>query len=301
MMKRLALSATLISFLASAGVALGQRDFSSVEIKTTELADNIYALSGAGGNIGVSVGDDGVFVIDDQFAPLSDKILAAIKALSDKPVSYVLNTHWHGDHTGGNENFGAAGAVIVAHQNVRERMSTPQFMKAFGREVPAAAGAALPVVTFSDDVTFYFNGNDIQVMHQPMAHTDGDSIVFFAQANVLHMGDTFFNGFFPFVDQSSGGTLTGLIEAAAHALSLIDDNTQIIPGHGPIAAKADLQKYHAMLMEVKAIIGPLVQAGKSREEVLAANPLQALGERWGNGFMKTGMFTSIVYDIEAGS
>jgi len=276
---------------------LAQQDFSKVEIKTTEVASNLYMLNGRGGNIGVSVGDDGVFIIDDQFAPLSEKIMAAISELSDKPVSYVINTHWHGDHTGGNENFGKSGAVIVAHENVRQRMSTKQFMKAFGREVPAAPDAALPVVTFSQNATFYFNDTQIQVMHLPSAHTDGDSMVLFTEANVLHMGDTFFNGFFPFIDQSSGGTLDGLIVAANKTLGMIDDTTKIIPGHGPLSDKAALTTYLAMLEEVKATMTPLITAGTSRADVLAANPLGELGKTWGNGFMKTDVFTGIVFDV----
>ena len=282
-------------------VVAQQQDFSKVEIETTELSGGVYMLTGRGGNIGVSVGDDGVFVIDDQFAPLSEKILASIAELSDKPVSYVINTHWHGDHTGGNENFGAAGAVIVAHENVRERMSTKQFMKAFGREVPASPDTALPVVTFSDNVNFYFNETQIQVMHIPLAHTDGDSIVLFTEANVLHMGDTFFNGFFPFIDTGSGGSLDGVIGAAEKALSLVDDDTKIIPGHGPLSSKSDLETYLAMLNEVKSIMSPLVTAGQSREDIVAANPLEELGKTWGNGFMKTDVFTGIAFDSMGGS
>jgi len=279
--------------------AIAQRDFSQVEIQTTQVADNVYMLQGAGGNIGVSAGSDGVFVIDDQFAPLSEKILSAIAELSDKSVSYVVNTHWHGDHTGGNENMGAAGAVIVAHENVRQRLSTKQFMKAFGREVPAAPDAALPVVTFSENTTFYFNDTQIQIMHVPAAHTDGDSFVFFTEANVLHMGDTFFNGFFPFIDQSSGGTLDGLIAATEKAVALVNDDTDIIPGHGPLSKKADLENYHTMLNEVKSIMTPLVESGQTRDAVVAAKPLGELGESWGNGFMKTDVFTGIVFDVMA--
>jgi len=281
--------------------ATAQRDFSKVEIKTTELSGGVFMLSGAGGNIGASVGDDGVFIIDDQFAPLSEKIMAALGELSDQPVSYVINTHWHGDHTGGNENFGASGAVVVAHENVRKRMSTKQFMKAFGREVPAAPDAALPVVTFSENANFYFNETDIQVIHIPTAHTDGDSVVFFTEANVLHMGDTFFNGFFPFIDQSSGGSLDGVIAAAEKALSMVDGDTMIIPGHGPLSKKADLENYLAMLNDVKDAMAPLVSAGKSRKEVVAANPLEEIGKTWGNGFMKTDVFTGIVFDVMAGT
>ena len=274
-----------------------QQDFTKVEIKTTEVASNVYMLAGAGGNIGVSVGDDGVFIIDDQFAPLSEKIMAAIGELSDKPVSYVINTHWHGDHTGGNEAMGASGAVIVAHENVRERMSTKQFMKAFGREVPASPDTALPVVTFSDNATFYFNDLQIQVMHMPSAHTDGDAMVLFTEANVLHMGDTFFNGFFPFIDQGSGGSLDGVITTAEKALTMVDEESTIIPGHGPLSKKADLEKYLGMLKEVKSIMTPIVASGQSREDVVAANPLAELGASWGNGFMKTDVFTGIVFDV----
>jgi len=291
----------LVPVLLSMGVVampvIAQQDFTKVEIKTTQVADNVYMLQGAGGNIGVSVGDDGVFIIDDQFAPLSEKILAAIAELSDQPVSYVVNTHWHGDHTGGNENMGAAGAVVVAHENVRERMSTKQFMKAFGREVPAAPDTALPVVTFSENTTFYFNDTQIQVMHVPTAHTDGDSFVLFTEANVLHMGDTFFNGFFPFIDQSSGGTLDGLIAATEKALNLVNEESVIIPGHGPLSKMADLEKYLAMLNEVKQIMLPLVKSGQTRDEVIAAKPLRSMGVMWGNGFMKTDVFTGIVFDV----
>lgn len=291
--------------IASVGLlalpVIAQQDFSTVEIETTELSGGVYMLTGRGGNIGVSVGDDGVFVIDDQFAPLSEKILASIGKLSDKPVSYVINTHWHGDHTGGNENFGAAGAVVVAHENVRERMSTKQFMKAFGREVPASPDTALPVVTFSDSVNFYFNETQIQVMHIPLAHTDGDSMVLFTEANVLHMGDTFFNGFFPFIDTSSGGSLEGVIGAAEKALSLVDDDTKIIPGHGPLSNKSDLENYLAMLNEVKSIMSPLVSSGQTRKDIVAANPLEEVGKTWGNGFMKTDVFTGIVVDAMSGT
>ena len=277
--------------------AIAQRNFDNVAITTTDLGQNIFMLQGAGGNIGVSTGDDGVFIIDDQFAPLSEKIIEALAALSDKPVSYVLNTHWHGDHTGGNENFGKAGAVIVAHENVRKRMSAKQFIKTFKREVPAAPEAALPVVTFSDSVKFYFNDNEISVMHMPASHTDGDSIVLFKEANILHLGDTFFNGFFPFIDHSSGGTLDGLIVTIEKALELVDGDTRIIPGHGPLSDRDGLIVYRDMLQSVKAAMQPHLDAGKSREDIIAANPLAEIGKTWGRGFMKTDVFTGILVDI----
>ena len=291
-------SAALFGMLTfCAQISFAQQDFSKVEIKSSELGHGIYMLTGAGGNIGLSVGSDGVFMIDDQFAPLSEKILAAIADISDKPVKYLLNTHWHGDHTGGNESFGTGGAVIVSHENVRKRLSTKQFMKAFGSEVPAAPKTALPVITFAGDATFNLNSETIQVKYLADAHTDGDSAVIFVAANVVHMGDTFFNGFFPFIDQSGGGTLDGLIASVGKMLDSVDDNTKIIPGHGPLARKADLATYQAMLLNVHSTMKPLIDAGKSRETVVAENPLSALGETWGNGFMKTDVFTGIVYDV----
>lgn len=282
--------------LGASHYAAAQQNFDNVEIKTIPLSDNVYMLAGAGGNIGVSVGDDGVFIVDDQFAPLSEKIMAALADLSDKPVSYVLNTHWHGDHTGGNENFGESGAVIVAHENVRKRMSTKQFMKAFGREVPASPDSALPVVTFDSNANFYFNDTNIQVIHQPAAHTDGDSIVLFTEANVLHMGDTFFNGFFPFIDHSSGGSIQGITDTANAALEMSDNETVIIPGHGPVSNKEQLTAYRDMLLSVIEIMSPLVASGATREEVVNGKPLAEIGKTWGNGFMKTDVFTGIVFD-----
>ena len=288
--------ALTVTTLALGATPLAAQDYSRVEIVAIPIEAGIFMLTGEGGNIGVSVGEDGVFMIDDQFAPLSEKITAVLKGLSDQPVSYLLNTHWHFDHTGGNENFGAAGAVIVAHDNVRERMSTDQFIEAFGRAVPAAPDIALPVVTFSDEVSFHFNGDTIDVVHVAAAHTDGDSLVHFENANVLHTGDTFFNGFFPFIDTSSGGSLAGMIAAVERALELVDDDTTIMPGHGPVATRIDLLRYRDMLVEVRDTVAPLVEGGATREEVVARNPLGALGPSWGAGFLDTMTFTGIVYD-----
>ena len=286
--------------LACAPLAAQEQDYGRVEIVTVPLATGVFMLTGAGGNIGVSVGEDGVFVVDDQFAPLSEKILTAIEGLSDKPVSYVLNTHWHGDHTGGNENMGEAGAVIVAHDNVRTRMSTEQVNRVFRSTTPPSADAALPVVTFTEDVTFHFNGGPISVRHVPAAHTDGDSLVHFEAADVLHTGDTFFNGFFPFIDVDSGGSLEGTIAAVDVILDTVTRDTEIIPGHGPRATKIDLERYRDMLVEVRSIMAPLVESGRSREDVLAENPLAGLDEDWGGGFMKTDVFTAIAFDSLSG-
>ena len=276
--------------------AFAQGRFDNVQIETVKVSDNVYMLVGSGGNIGLSIGEDGAFMIDDQFAPLTEKILAAVRKLTDQPVRFLVNTHWHGDHVGGNENMGEAGAIIVAHENVRERMSTENFMEAFNRTVPASPKAALPVVTFTDAMTFHWNGDDIHVLHVDPAHTDGDSIIHFRNANVLHTGDTFFNGMYPFIDVSSGGSIDGMIAAADTALKLCNDKTRIIPGHGELADADDLRAYRAMLQAVRDRVRPLVDAGKTREEVIAAKPSASFDADWGGGFMKPDVWVGIVYD-----
>jgi cyclase len=289
------------SVVAVAGLALAslasaqQQDFSKVEVKSEKVAEGIWVLMGAGGNIGMAAGPDGVFLVDDEYAPLTDKITAAVKAISDQPVRFLLNTHWHGDHTGGNENMGKAGILIVAHDNVRVRMSAEQFLEAFGQKVPPSPEKALPVVTYDSSVTFHVNGDDVRGFHVAPAHTDGDSVVVFKKANVVHMGDLFFNGFYPFIDLSSGGSFEGMIAAADQVLAMTDANTKFIPGHGPVGGRADLERYRDMLKGVRAAIQPLVAAGKTADEVVAAKPTAKLDETWGNGFMKPEQFQRIVY------
>lgn len=216
------LSCVILSLLllAPTHTAAQDRDFSKVEVKVSALRASTHMLTGAGGNIVASVGNDGTFIVDDQYAPLSEKIRTALNGISVQPVRFVINTHWHGDHTGGNESFGKGGAVIVAHDNVHKRMSTEQFITAFASKVPASPAAALPLVTFADGVTFHLNGDTVQVMHVAAAHTDGDALVRFQTANVLHMGDTFFNGNYPFIDSSSGGSIGGLLKAVDAGLIL---------------------------------------------------------------------------------
>ncbi len=291
-LNNIALGASLLFLLASA--ASGQ-DFSAVEIKPTRVADGLYMLAGQGGNIGVSAGEDGVFMIDDQFAPLSAKIQAVISQISDRPVKFVLNTHWHGDHTGGNESFGKAGAVLVAHENVRKRLSTGQFQEFFNRQVPPAPYQALPVVTFTRDLTFHLNGDEVAVFHVDPAHTDGDAIVYFKQANVMHVGDIFFNGIYPFIDLSSGGSVTGVIDAVDRVLSIANDSTRLIPGHGPLSRVAELKAYRNMLATIRDRIGKEIVAGKTLDDIVAARPTEEFDAEYGDGFVQPDQFVGIVY------
>ena len=279
-----------IAFVAlmtlAAAPACAQRDFSSVEIKTTEVVDGVYMLEGAGGNIGLSVGEDGAFVIDDQFAPLSEKIMAAIAAVTDNPVEFVLNTHYHGDHTGGNEPFGKSGAHIVAHDNVRHRLADAE---------KGTPPDALPVITFSETATFFRNGQEIHIWHPENAHTDGDGIVIFRTSNVVHMGDVMFSGRYPYIDVDGGGTIDGYINALETIAGRIDDDTKIIPGHGPLSNKADLVESIAMLNEVRDRVQALIDDGLDEDAVVAADPLADLNAEWSWQFINGERMTRSAY------
>lgn len=286
-------TALLLATLTLAARSQGM-DLSKVEIKVEKLGESTWMLVGAGGNIGLSVGADSVFVIDDQFAPLSEKIAAAIKKITDKPVQFVLNTHWHSDHTGGNENFAKAGALIMAHDNVKKRLSTEQFIEFLRAKEAPLPKIAQPVVTFSTDVTFHINGDEVYAFHMPKAHTDGDAIIHFRKSNVIHMGDIFFNGFYPFIDTSSGGSPEGVVAAADRVLAMADDATRIIPGHGPVSNKAELKIYRDMVATVSARVKKLAQEGKKLDEIIAAKPSAEYDERWGKGFIPTGRFIEML-------
>jgi cyclase len=251
-----------------------------VKIETVEVAPGIYMLVGRGGNVGLTVGADGAAIIDDQFADMAPKIRAAVAMLSDRPVKFVINTHLHGDHTGGNDAFGKAGAVIIAQENVRKRLGTAQVNPSTGQSIAARPPEALPVVTFADSATLHFNGDDLEFKHLPNAHTETDIFIRFRKANVVHMGDMFTGGF-PFIDGNTGGTLDGLIKAHAAVLLTVDDQTKIIRGHGPLGNKAELQAYHDMLVVVRDRIAKLVKAGKTQDEVLAARPTREFEEKYG--------------------
>jgi glyoxylase-like metal-dependent hydrolase (beta-lactamase superfamily II) len=283
------------AFFFLAAPAAAQQDMSKVEIKVEKIAPGVAVLFGAGGNIGLSYGEDGNIIVDDQFAPLSDKIAAAIAAIDPDPVRFVVNTHWHFDHTGGNENFGKRGAAIVAHDNVRVRMSADQVIAALDAKVPAAPKAALPVVTFADGVTLHLNGDTLHVIHVANAHTDGDSLVHWQKANVLHMGDTFFHkDSFPFIDLSSGGSIDGVIAAAAKGLALANARTRIIPGHGPVASRAELAAYHAMLVDIRAKVAAGIKAKRTLAQIQATRPASRYGMP--GGFIKPDQFVGFVYE-----
>ncbi len=272
-----------------------QQDFSKVQVKSTKVAEGLYVLEGAGGNIALAVGKEGAVMIDDQFAPLSAKIRAEAKKLGAASLKFVVNTHWHGDHTGGNEALGKTGSIIVAHENVRKRMSTEQFIELMNRKVPPSPPAALPVITFTSDMSFHLNGGEIRVIHVDPAHTDGDSIVYLAKANAIHMGDTMFTMSYPFVDTSSGGRFAGVIGAADRALALANDTTKIIPGHGAVTNKAGLQAWRDMLVAIRDSVAKMVAAGKTLEQVIAAKPTQQWDATFGQQFIKPEMIIGVVY------
>ncbi len=291
------LSASLLASLFASGLP-AQGD---VQIRSIKVTENIFMLMGQGGNMGLCIGEDGAFLIDDQFAPLSEKIQAAVAKVSENKVKFLVNTHWHGDHTGGNENFGKSGSIIVAHKNVRERMASEQFQAAFNRTVPAAPKEALPVVTFNDEVTFHWNGEEIRVFHVERAHTDGDSIIHFVDSNVFHMGDNFFNGNYPYIDLSSGGSLDGLIASTKKVLGMSDGESKIIPGHGTLGTRAELAASLDVLEVMRERVMELLEAGASVEEVVAAKPSEEFDAQWGKGFMKPDQWVGIIAESLAKS
>lgn len=283
----------LVVSMLFAVTASAQTDFSKVQMKATKVAGNVYMLEGAGGNIGVSVGDDGLLIVDDQFAPLADKIRAALKGIADKKLHFILNTHWHGDHTGGNVAFGPE-ATIIAHDNVRKRLATEQKSTVFNTTTPPSPKEALPVITFDQTLTVHFNGEDIRAIHYPHGHTDGDSVIFFSASNVVHLGDDFFAGRFPFVDLESGGSVEGLIKNVGELITKIPNDAKLIPGHGPISTLDDLKSYHRMLQQTTEIVRGKIKVGKTLDQIKSEG-LPAEWAPWGAGFIKTDRWVETIY------
>ena len=282
--------ALALTLLAAAAASAQDRDFSKVEVQAAKVAGNVYVLTGAGGNIGATVGDDGVAIVDDQFAPLAPKIHAALQKLSPKPVRFVINTHWHGDHTGGNAEF-ADTAAILAHANVRKRLISGGKNR-FG-ETPPVGGAALPVVTFEQGLSLWWNGEEIRALHPGRGHTDGDSVIWFTKSKVVHMGDDYFAGMFPFVDLGSGGSVVKLIEAIDVIVGQIPPDAKVIPGHGPVTTVAELRKFRGMLDEVVGAVRKGLAGGKSVDQMRKENVLAPWAD-WGKGFVKADFFVEIV-------
>jgi glyoxylase-like metal-dependent hydrolase (beta-lactamase superfamily II) len=247
------------------------------------------------GNTTVLSGEDGVLIIDTKTAGAAEMLPAKVSEISDKPVRYVILTHWHFDHVGGNETFGKAGATIVAHENVRKRLSTEQKIELFDTTYPPMPEAALPTVTFTKDLTLHFNGEDISIFQIGPGHTDGDGVVYFSKANVLHVGDLYFNGLYPYIGVPTGGSIDNMIEVGQNLLEMANDKTVIIPGHGPISNKAEYAEFLAMLTAIRDSIKSLIEEGKSVEEVVAAQPTQEFDAKWGDGFLKPADFTGLVY------
>ena len=283
------LAVALTMFTAMAAQA---QDFENATITTTDLGNGLYVMAGVGGNMLASVGDDGVLLIDTEYPQMADKVKAAVADISEQPVTHVLNTHWHFDHVGGNEALARDGATIMAHHNAHKRMSAEQ--EIFFGTIPASPDKALPMVTFGDDLRLDMNGHAIKVTHFPYAHTDNDVYIFFPDANVLHTGDLLFNKMYPFIDTGTGGTLQGMIDAKAAMLALADDDTVVIPGHGPVGTKADMAEARNNLIAIRDALQPMIDQGMSSEEIVAAKPLDTLDLGWTSSFMTDDQIVAIM-------
>ncbi len=282
----------------AAGSAIAQQNAAPPDgagISTLRVRPGLSVLAGAGGNIAVWHGADGIVVVDDSLAPLAPKVVEAIARVAEGPVRFVINTHWHPDHTGGNEVLGKAGGIIIAHDKVRTRMTEEQFVEVADMRVPAAPLAALPIVTFDDSVTLYLNGDRLHVVHVIDAHTDSDAVLWWQAANVVHTGDVYVSHAYPLIDQGSGGTLAGLVTAVEAVLARANDATIVIPGHGPVSNRRELAEYRDMLVTVGRRVREAVEQGRSLEEVIASRPTAEYDARYGQGFMKPAMFVGVLY------
>lgn len=288
-------SLVAVSLLWSAAGARAQPPPPPEKLETQKLADGLWVVSGAGGNVTLMVGPGGVLLVDDKLAPATGELKKAIAAVTPKPVRFVFNTHWHGDHTGGNAVFGGEGAVIVAHENVRKRLSTKQLVALMNKEVPASPEPALPVITFADSLAFHLNGDDLEIVHVDPAHTDGDSIIHFKKANVIVMGDTYFSMGYPFIDTSSGGSVDGYVKAADRVLAIAQPSTKIVPGHGPVTDRQKLRVFRDMIATIRDRIKKLAAEGKTLAEVQAARPSADYDATWGKAFIGGPPFVETIY------
>lgn len=290
-MRPLLLMAIIIATISSATA-----QDKKVEFETFQLSDTVYMLKGRGGNLGVSTGEDGLFIIDDQVKPVTDQLLQAIRKISNQPIRFVINTHYHADHTGGNETIGDAGAVIISHDNIHKRMVTEQVSIFMKNTTPPYPKGALPVVTFNDRMSLHLNGEIATAYHVANGHTDGDSIIHFPGSNVIHMGDMFFNGLYPYVDLDAGGSLQGMVEAADLALSMADDLTRIIPGHGPLAMTEDLKNYRDFLIKASTNVQALIDKDMDLAQIIEAKPTEEWDETLGKTWITPPQFVTFIYN-----
>jgi cyclase len=282
-------------------LAAQDEDFSKVQMKVTKVAGNVYMLQGAGGNIGASIGEDGIVIVDDQYAPLAEKIQAALKGITDKPVRFIINTHYHGDHTGGNAYFQKQ-APIIAHDNVRKRLETGGGAgngSSVHMDIKPAAKEALPIITFDHDVTVHLNGEDIRALFFPAGHTDGDSIIFFPKSNVVHMGDDFVTYGFPFIDVDSGGSINGMIEGVEKVIAQVPADVKIIPGHGPVSSLDDVRAYLTMLKETREVVAKALKESKSLDQMKQAKLLDAW-KKYSGDFINEDAFLETLYNSLTG-
>ena len=290
-MKRLLILTTLLAATSSAPAQENE-----VEFKSFQLSDTVYMLKGAGGNVGISAGDDGLYIIDDQVKPVTAQLLDAIKEISDAPIRFVINTHYHYDHTGGNETLRGKGTVIIAHDNIRSRMNSEQVNIFLGSTTAAYPAPALPVLTFNDQISLHLNGESATAYYVANGHTDGDSIIHFPVSNVIHMGDMHFNGLYPFIDLDAGGSIQGMIAAAELGLSLANESTHIIPGHGPLATVEDLENYRAFLAKATANVQQLIDQGLDLQQAIAAEPTKEWDESLGKAWITPAQFVTFIYN-----
>ncbi|HYM76175.1 MAG TPA: MBL fold metallo-hydrolase [Candidatus Dormibacteraeota bacterium] len=299
-MRKISLSLTAL-LIAFSWASAQEQDFSKVQIKVTKVAGNVYMLEGAGGNIGASVGDDGIVIVDDQYAPLADKIQAALKGITDKPVRFIINTHYHGDHTGGNAYFQKQ-APIIAHDNVRKRLESGGGAGNGGSvhmDFKPAPKEALPIITFDHDVTVHLNGEDIRALYFPAGHTDGDSVIFFPKSNVVHMGDDFVTYGFPFIDVDSGGSIDGMIDGVEKVIAQVPADVKIIPGHGPISSVTDVRAYLDMLKGTREVVAKAIKDGKSLDQLKQAKLLEPW-KKYSGDFISADAFLETLYNSLTG-